>query len=379
MESTTATSLKKDISLFILLFVNFVFVFKYGSRLTPYAPLIGLAVALVQFGIWKKRDFLATFSNKLNWADAAVLAIFIAGAAIIFNKVPVETLNVDRWSVITSFWDNYFEGKYVYYAKSHMGNPPGPMPVYYILALPFYLMGELGFFSLLGIVAFYVLSRYTIPRAYSSLALLLLCSSVFYMWEVTCRSNILINGTLVLASIVYFYNDGITNKYKHLIITGILTGLCLSTRNVFAIPYIISFLYALTYKKVSFVNLIMVGCIALFVMALSFVPFVYNHVEDFKAMNPFIIQGSYLMPFSYTLIFIALAFVFAFLCRKKEDVYFYSGLVLFLTIVFYFGYHTVNSGFNAAVHDSRADNSYFILCIPFSLYYLLLPDSRQLK
>ena len=379
MENLTA-SLKKNTSLFILLFVNFVFVYKYGSRLTPYAPLIGLAAVLVQFALWKKRELLARFSTKLDWADAAVLLIFIAGCTIAFNKIPVETLNVDRWSVITSFWDNYFDGKYVYFATSHMGNPPGPMPVYYILALPFYFMGELGFFSISGIVVFYVLLRLsTIPRFYSSLALLLLCSSAFYLWEVTCRSNILINGTLVLASIVYFYKDGSTNTYRHLIITGILTGLCLSTRNVFAIPYIIAFLYALKAKKVSFGNLIIIGCIALFVMALSFVPFVYNHVDDFKTMNPFIIQGSYLMPFKYTLIFIALAFVFAFLCRKKEDVYFYSGLVLFLTIVFYFGYHTVNSGFNAAVHDSRADNSYFILCIPFSLYYLLLPHGRQLK
>lgn len=381
MENTTAQSLKSNINLFIFLFINFVFVFKYGSRLTSYAPLIGIAVVLVQFGIWKKRNILASFSTGLNWADAAIIITFIAGCTFVFSKVPVESLNVDRWSVITSFWDNYFQDKYVYYAQSHMGNPPGPMPVYYILALPFYLIGEIGFLSLSGIIAFYTLLRFSnISRIYSSIGLLLLCSSAFYLWEVTCRSNLFINGTLVLASIVYFYKDGVTaHAYRHLIITGILVGLCLSTRNVFAIPYIIVFIYALKIEKVSFVNLIIVSCIALVVIALSFIPFVYNHIEDFKVMNPFIIQGSFLMPFKYTVIFIALALLCPFICRSKNDTYFYSGLILFLTIVFYFCYHITNSGFNAAFHGSKADISYFILCTPFSLYYLFKKERKNIS
>jgi len=45
----------------------------------------------------------------------------LIGSGFIFYKIPVESLNVDRWSVITSFWDNFFKGEYVYFAKSNMG------------------------------------------------------------------------------------------------------------------------------------------------------------------------------------------------------------------------------------------------------------------
>ena len=92
-------------------------------------------------------------------------------------------------------------------------------------------------------------------------------------------------------------------------------------------------------------------------------------------MNPFIVQGDYLLPLKYTLIFIGLAFVAPFIANSKMDVYFYSMLVLFLTIVSYFLYHIIVFGFNTSFYESRADISYLILCLPFALYYLIKQQS----
>lgn len=379
MEVAGSTNLKKNISLFIFLFVNFVFAYKYLYRsYGNYAVLAGTTILIIQLLIWKNQSLLIKLGNKLNLVDTIIIVGFISASAFAFTQIPATSLNVDRWSVISSFWDKYFQDKYVYFAVSHMGNPPGPMPFYYVLALPFYLIGELGFYSLTGFIVFYALMRNSKTERYkSTLALVLICTSLFYLWEVICRSNIFINGTLVLASVLYFFRPENTNKYRHLIITGVLTGLCMSTRNVFAIPYLIAFLYALKNKDISFKNLVLIGIIAIGVIVLSFIPFVYNHIEDFKRVNPFVIQGTVLMPFAYTLIFIALAFVFPFMCRSKNDVYFYSGLLLFLTIVFYFGYHMFNLGFNGAVHESHADNSYFLFCLPFALFYVLKADAKN--
>ena len=90
-----------------------------------------------------------------------------------------------RWSVITSFWDSYFATEYAYFAKSFAGNPPGPMPFYFIMALPFYLIGELGFLSIIGLLLFYWLMWYKkVDSIIRTLILLLILSSFFNLWEV---------------------------------------------------------------------------------------------------------------------------------------------------------------------------------------------------
>jgi hypothetical protein len=292
-------------------------------------------------------------------------------------KIPYESLNVDRWSVITSFWDNFFKNDYVYFAKSNVGNPPGPMPFYFILALPFYFIGELGYFSILGIVVFLLLLRYNSrSNAVQSTYIILILFSVFYLWEVICRSNVFLNGTLILFSIVYLFKSLENNKRHYLLSNGIIIGLLLSTRNVFVIPYIVAFLFALKYQFVSIKDTLQIGLIAFILFILTFVPFVYNHLEDFKVMNPFKIQSSSLMPLEYCLACIALSFGTILIVKQKSDVYFYSGLILFVTIVFYYVYLIKEYNFEDAFFNSQADISYFILCIPFILYYMVENENK---
>lgn len=290
-------------------------------------------------------------------------------ASVAFAKVPYESLNGDRWSVITSFWDNYFNGQYVYFAKSNFGNPPGPMPFYYILALPFYAIGELGYFSLLGIVVFVLLLRFAeIPKAQRTVAILLICSSGFYLWDVVCRSNVFLNGSLVLFSLLFLFRSIETKKPKTLVANGVIIGMLLSTRNVFVIPYIVAFLYLLRSGQLCLAQAFKIGVVAVLSFVLTFVPFVYNHIADFIKMNPFIVQSSFLMPLGWSLFCILLSLAGYFAVRETADVYFYSGIVLFFTIVLHFVYQSVKYNLEEAFFNSRADISYFILCLPFLLF-----------
>jgi hypothetical protein len=298
---------------------------------------------------------------------------------VLLYIVPKESLNVDRWSVISSFWQNYFNDEYVYFAKSFASNYPGPMPFYFILALPFYLIGELGLFSFLGIVVFVLFAKKRGESFnYASISLLFIATSLFYIWEIYCRSNIFINGSLILFSIVYFF-EKYTKSLNSNLVFGIIFGLLISTRNVFVIPYIIMFLFALRTKKIDVKNTLFIGVISLSIFCLTFLPFVICHFEDFKIMNPFIIQSSFLMPFKYNLVFIFIAASLSFFCKNETDVYFYSGLTLFFTILFYFGYIIFNSGFNNAFYQSNADISYFILCLPFFIFHLFLSKKQELN
>lgn len=362
---------KKNISLFIFLFVNFIFSAKYVSRITSYYLPLSFLITSIYFLVWQNRLVITKIikpSTKLNYF---IVILLIIASSIAFKLLPAEQLNVDRWSVITSFWDNYFNSKYVYFAKSNLNNPPGPMPFYFILALPFYFISELGYFSILGCILFFILLRYSkVALPIQTIVLLLLTSSVFFVWEVICRSNIFLNGVLVVMVIHQLFQIK-TFTLKNYIFIGTLIGLSISTRNVFIIPFLIAFLFGLHKKIVTFKQTLVIVSLSTLIFALTFLPFVWNHSNDFKQMNPFLIQSSALMPFILTIPFLLFAAFSSILCKTIMDVYYYSGLTLLLTILGYFSYHIVIDGFNNTFFESAADISYFILCVPFSLFYLI--------
>src|SRR5690554_633553 len=151
----------------------------------------------------------------------------------------------------------------------------------------------------------------------------------------------------------------------------------LSTRNVFVIPYIITFLYLLKCKTISIKQIFQIGIITILTFVSTFLPFIYNHLEEFKVMNPFIIQSDYLMPQYLTVICVTVSSLFVFLVKSKEDVYFYSGIALFMTISIYFVYHLIHSGFAESFFNSRVDISYFILSMPFLVYYFIKTNYLQ--
>ncbi|MDK2773252.1 MAG: hypothetical protein KYX68_13675, partial [Flavobacterium sp.] len=156
---------------------------------------------------------------------------------IVANKIPLENLKIDRWSVTSSFWDNYFKDLYVYNAKSFDGNNPGPMPFYFIIMLPFYFLKEYSYITVIAIFLLYSKIRKSKER---ELFTILVISSVYIYYEIIARSNIFFNSTLILISLFYFFN-----KNKSIVLNGIIFGLLLSTRNVFVIVYGITFLFSL--------------------------------------------------------------------------------------------------------------------------------------
>jgi len=113
---------------------------KYTERLFQHSILISLVISAVYIIILYFLQ-INTFQNRQNILFLSlILTAYFIFSIFLFRLIPQETLNVDRFSVITSFWDSYFNWEYVYFAKSFHGNLPGPMPFYFILALPFYLV-----------------------------------------------------------------------------------------------------------------------------------------------------------------------------------------------------------------------------------------------
>jgi len=367
---------KPSSSFAIFVFINLVFFIKYLERVTEYYLILSFIFCSFYIVIWNSRTKINKYRIKSihNWAFILTLTLV---SIVLFYKIDVNTLRVDRWSVITSFWDNYFKNDYVYYAISHMGSYPGPMPFYFILALPFYLISELGFLTIIGIILFYnILKKEIKSESKLFIGLLIIISSVFIFWEIVCRSNLFFNGVLILYVVKRFLDTKTFNR-NEILITSCLIGLTLSTRNVFAIPFIIAFCYSLRIKSISIKQIISIGIISATIFVLTFLPFVWNHFDDFTQMNPFLIQSSFLMPFEFTIPFIIMAFLISFLCKTKNDVYYYSGITLFSTIVGYYLYYFSIVGFEKTFFGSRADISYFILSTPFLIYYLVIEKLKK--
>ncbi|MDD4991685.1 MAG: hypothetical protein PHR83_05560 [Paludibacter sp.] len=117
--------------------------------------------------------------------------------------------------------------------------------------------------------------------------------------------------------------------------------------------------------------MIKVSLIILVVFALTFTPFVVNHYQEFLKINPFIIQSSSLMPswLSFLCVFFTISTLF--FTKSYDDVFYFSGLYLLITILTYLAYHICVDGFHNAFYKSNVDISYFLLCIPFFMFYLL--------
>ena len=363
-------TLKIYSSIFILIFVNFLFCFKYTSRITSFGIYISLFLVVLQF-LFYIVSHKIILPNKHNYFICFSLIFFIIGIVVFSTlAIPLESLNVDRWSVISSFFTELINGRYPYFAKSFGGNYPGPMPMYFLISFPFYLVGELSILSCLGycIFTFYLINKSNSEN--TKVLLFYLFTSLYLIWEITTRSNLFTFTVLVMFVLSDFMNVNSKSNVRFYGI-AILTGLMLSTRSIYILPYIIFFFSSLLNKEIKLSKLIYFLIVVLIAFIFTFVPLLCFFYRDFFIMNPFIVQSSFLIPQFYILIFVLIALFLSFFVKNNSDKYFYSGICLFISILIYAIYHLINSGYEVSFINSKIDISYFIFCIPFLMRYLI--------
>ena len=137
---------------FMYLLVNAVFVLKYSIRIVTHGSLL---VVLYLFAVPVVFWLLTRLPSRIftNRTYIAIVIAFSVFMGIVFFIIPQESLRVDRYEMIKLFWDNTFSCINPYTPREHT-NIPGPFPCYFILALPFYLLKEIGLLSLAGFLLF---------------------------------------------------------------------------------------------------------------------------------------------------------------------------------------------------------------------------------
>ena len=109
-----------------------------------------------------------------------------------------------------------------------------------------------------------------VASPYPVLFILLITTSPFYLWEVLVRSNIFLNAILIACSIVLFFRIKNYASLKNQLFIGGIIGLLLSTRNVFALCYIIFFLHTIRTGQLSLQSAIKIGGISILVFISTF-------------------------------------------------------------------------------------------------------------
>lgn len=373
-------NIKLRVAYSIVLFVNLLFSIKYLSRFSDLGVYLAFVLLVVQLLLIVYCERKCVSRKAVKYFSYFFILILITSAILCHYFINLEHINVDRWSVINSFLTELFNGNYPYLAKSHLGNYPGPMPVYFALALPFYAIGELSLLSILGYIIFiFILLKNNKLSSKSETLILLLFTSLFVYWEIVTRSNIFSFSVFIFLVLRLFLSLE-KNKYtKKFFLSAVLTGLLLSTRSVFILAYIIIFLSSFIRGEIKLKSLFIYTTVSFLAFLFTFLPFLVFYKNEFFLMNPFIIQSSIVIPQAYVFVFVFISIVLSFIVKNNLDKYFYIGISLFISIAIYFVYHTIGHDLGKVfLENGLVDISYFIFCVPF-LYYFILKSRKKLR
>jgi hypothetical protein len=310
------------------------------------------------------RKLTERFFKIAFWSILIFLSLAIVVALILVDPYSV---NVDRWSAVTFFLDGLFRGDYPYAVHTHMSatNFPSPFPVWYIIYLPFYWLGDVG----IGLIFFLWLTAFCIRyffRSYekSFLFLLLLSLSPAYWWEIIVRSDSLSNGFLVFCFILWFSKKRYTLS-GNFGLTALVCGLIASTRLSAVLP--IAMLFFKPYLNLSLKQKIIFPIAIIGIVFLTFSPFIFwdTHTWIFFSRNPFMSETSIGSP--YVLIFmIIVGCLFAYRWQGMSQFFNYTSIFIFLFILFSQISLMLTKGINGTIFtDLVYDISYFSLLFPY--------------
>lgn len=362
------------IQLFLYLFVNGLFILKYLPR-SGVNSTFSLAFYLVLvFGIvLVYRIYFHRISEKaFKLAYRILLIIMILAIIGLLFKIDRYSVRVDRWSAVTFFLDNLFQGKYPYLAHTHVSttNFASPFPLWHFINIPFYLMGDVGF----GLIFFLLLTAYIIQVFFSDYRksfffLLMLFLAPSYWWEVAVRSDSLSNALVVFSFILWFQkrNYSLANQFW----LGVLAcGLIATTRLSAILPIALFFFkpyFQLSVKQKIIFPLAVIGIIIIF-----FLPFVFWDATSwiFFSRNPFMSQTS--VGNSYVLLsMVVLGGFAAFQWKNVNQFFSVTSVFLFIFILTSQLSLLYSRGVQGSVFDdSLYDVSYFTLLLPYCLAYL---------
>ena len=264
-----------------------------------------------------------------------------------------------------------FCGQYPYGQQTHLGGYGSPFPVWQILHIPFYALGNVG----MSIIIVTLLFLWTLNRLYSPKVAfvvgILLCISPAFWYEIAVRSDLITNMMLsaIIAEWLVHKNVKLINNVVGI---ALLVGLTLSTRLIAVIPLCVLYGYEflqLNWKKQGLFLLIILGT-----FTLTILPFVFWQGSTllFFEYNPFVLQtrqGSFLV----LLIFACGAIGITIWMRGRMNYRtIITGLLLTSLVAMAFVEKMWKENLWTELFSSTFDITYLSVALPFYILHLSL-------
>jgi hypothetical protein len=349
--------------------VNSLFVVKYAARtMVPYPFAIVVYALLLLF--WLSMMAYITGRpqiTRISWYVASVVVVTGILIALVI-KIDPYTISVDRWSALHNVLANVFDGHHPFTAKTHLGNQAAPFPMMYFIALPFYLLGDVGY---LPIACFILVSLIVAKSSGIDAALwmngLLIISPAFW-YEGAVRSDLMSNFLLV-ALVMYVGMRRKRFSFAGNFMLAVVIGLMLCTRGVTALPLIVFYGYYL--KRVNAQEGLMMVVLSGIAAILPFLPFALWDWKLFFALNPALLQADK-TPWIVQIAAMAAVLYAAFKVKTESGVFNSAFFILFslMAITFCLKLHKI--GWDSAVRHSIFDLTYLSISLPFFLFCVVL-------
>lgn len=357
--------------------INVLFILKYGLRLASISTTIvacGLYVATITGVLWVINEYMKRPRKSIVYA---LIGIVIVGLVMLQLHFDPYTLKVDRWSAIHNFLRNLLNGEYPYAAQTHLGGYGSPFPVWQILHLPFYLLGNVG----LSFIFFMLLFTDAIRRIASlrdaTVAFLLLILSPAFLYEVSVRSDLLSNFLLCATILMHLHHYKMTLE-KNWVLIAIICGLMMSTRLSIAIPFIVYYFYDYIRCHQAKIQIIF-PCLAILIFALTFLPFMLwnGKMLFFFEYNPFVLQTRQGVWVDYILITVICTAASVWLKNRWHYYMLTSAICVLALVVMTFVSNMYIYDCWSELFDSRFDITYFNMALPFAIAALACKEELQ--
>ncbi len=354
----------------IYIFINVLFVWKYASDRIQYPLILSLIyIVIISIVLYLTlKDYRTNLSASVqNRIYLSVVAFSACALTIIMFQFDPEKIAVGRYPAMYEWITRLLSGEFPYASDI---NPSG-FPFLFILAIPFYILGDLGFFQIFGflVFAFIVHIESSKNDLFRFRTVLLLITAPIFLFEIVVRSDLFSNMVIVMLYLVFFQLHGRNRGYIFPILFGVAGGLLLSTRGVVFLVYIIFFLFMIRRRRFKY-GLFIFSMLAGFILTLA--PFLIWNAGHFIESGPFAIQLSYIPGWVFFLSVIA-SVICGLSIRSPRGIYTAISVTLFGVVLVAFVISIINFGLTESVLGDRFDISYFSFALPF----LLLSLSRS--
>ena len=364
----------------LFIIVNVLFVAKYSTRISEKTGLLATLLAVVFYYILLRfviHYYIYKEQVQRTWFKRiarSVCLLAFAGMLAAQYVIDPYSLQVDRWSALHFPIQNLLDGIYPYSANTHLGGNASPFPVWQILHIPFYLLGNVGL-SFFVAVALFLWSCWKVQGKDKALIIsLLLCFSVAVWYEVTVRSD-LITNFLLLAAIINLILPRMSQDWveKKMWWIAIVVGLLSSTRILVFIP--ITLLLLPYFVKMNWHRQVGVSLLTLAVFVLTFVPFAMWGWQEFYHFqnNPWSLQTRQgnLLDF---ILFVPLAVFLAMNYKRNVFRYYRNSALMFVLFVVVTFIHNMYEAEDWCLFSSAYDITYLSTCLPFCLLAIAVKD-----